>query len=92
MKRAYPTFIAECLLIQPIRQRNVPAHGFIIHTSPIHHKVHIHHSQNSAGVKRAYPTFIAECGADYLVYVPDLDIFTEGHGLEDESGIFQLFY
>ncbi len=34
-------------------------------------------------MKRAYPTFIAECGADYLVYVPDLDIFTEGRDLED---------
>ena len=29
-------------------------------------------------MKRAYPTFIAECGTDYLVYVPDMDIFTEG--------------
>ena len=34
-------------------------------------------------MKRAYPTFIAECGKDYLVYVPDMDIFTEGHDLED---------
>ena len=34
-------------------------------------------------MKRAYPTFIAECGTDYLVYVPDMDIFTEGHNLED---------
>lgn len=34
-------------------------------------------------MKRAYPTFIAECGTDYLVYVPDMDIFTEGHDLED---------
>ena len=34
-------------------------------------------------MKRAYPTFIAECGTDYLVYVPDMDIFTEGQDLED---------
>lgn len=34
-------------------------------------------------MKRAYPTFIAECGTDYLVYVPDMDIFTEGRDLED---------
>ncbi len=34
-------------------------------------------------MKRAYPTFIAECGTDYLVYVPDMDIFTEGYDLED---------
>ncbi|WP_347136098.1 type II toxin-antitoxin system HicB family antitoxin [[Clostridium] symbiosum] len=34
-------------------------------------------------MKRAYPTFIAECGKDYLVYVPDMDIYTEGHDLMD---------
>ncbi len=34
-------------------------------------------------MKRAYPTFIAQSGPDYLVYVPDMDIYTEGHDLED---------
>ena len=34
-------------------------------------------------MKRAYPTFIAVAGDDYLVYVPDMDIYTEGHSLED---------
>ena len=34
-------------------------------------------------MKRAYPTFIAVNGNDYLVYVPDLDIYTEGHSLTD---------
>lgn len=30
-------------------------------------------------MKWAYPTFIAISGSDYLVYVPDMDIYTEGH-------------
>lgn len=34
-------------------------------------------------MKRAYPTFIASNGADYLVYVPDLDLYTEGTSLPD---------
>lgn len=34
-------------------------------------------------MKRAYPTFIALCGTDYLVYVPDMDIYTEGNSIED---------
>lgn len=34
-------------------------------------------------MKRAYPTFIAPCGQDYLVYVPDMDIYTEGHCMTD---------
>ena len=34
-------------------------------------------------MKQAYPTFIAVNGNDYLVYVPDLDIYTEGHSLTD---------
>ena len=34
-------------------------------------------------MKQAYPTFIAVSGNDYLVYVPDLDIYTEGHSLTD---------
>lgn len=32
-------------------------------------------------MKQAYPTFIAQCGLDYLVYVPDLDIYTEGRDM-----------
>lgn len=34
-------------------------------------------------MKRAYPTFIAQNGADYLVYIPDLELYTEGKSLED---------
>lgn len=34
-------------------------------------------------MKQAYPTFIALCGSDYLVYVPDMDIYTEGHSMTD---------
>lgn len=34
-------------------------------------------------MKQVYPTFIAACGTDYLVYVPDMDIYTEGHDLAD---------
>lgn len=34
-------------------------------------------------MKRAYPTFIAPHGTDYLVYVPDMDIYTEGNSMED---------
>jgi len=34
-------------------------------------------------MKRAFPTFIAPCGADYLVYVPDMDIYTEGSSIEN---------
>ena len=34
-------------------------------------------------MKRAYPTFIATSGADYLVYVPDLDLYTEGRDITD---------
>lgn len=34
-------------------------------------------------MKLAYPIYIAKNGSDYLVYVPDLDIFTEGKGAAD---------
>ncbi len=34
-------------------------------------------------MKQAYPIFIALSGADYLVYVPDMDIYTEGSSLTD---------
>ena len=34
-------------------------------------------------MREAYPTFIAEDGSDYLVYVPDMDINTEGKSLAD---------
>ena len=34
-------------------------------------------------MKRAYPTFIAMHENDYLVYVPDMDIYTEGHSITD---------
>lgn len=34
-------------------------------------------------MKRAYPTFIAMYENDYLVYVPDMDIYTEGHSITD---------
>lgn len=29
-------------------------------------------------MKRVYPVFIKKCGNDYLVYVPDMEIYTEG--------------
>lgn len=29
-------------------------------------------------MKQVYPTFIAECSGDYLVYVPDMEIYTQG--------------
>lgn len=32
---------------------------------------------------KAYPTFIAKAGEDYLVYVPDMDIYTEGSSIEN---------
>lgn len=34
-------------------------------------------------MKQAYPTFIAQHNNDYLVYVPDMDIYTEGKTLAD---------
>lgn len=34
-------------------------------------------------MKRVYPVLIAQSGEDYLVYVPDMDIYTEGKSLED---------
>ena len=32
---------------------------------------------------KAYPVFLKEYNGDTLVYVPDLDIYTEGHGIPD---------
>jgi predicted RNase H-like HicB family nuclease len=32
-------------------------------------------------VKQVYPTFIAEYESDFLVYVPDMDIYTEGKSM-----------
>lgn len=34
-------------------------------------------------MKRVYPTFIIENEQDYLVYVPDMDIYTEGKSMAD---------
>lgn len=34
-------------------------------------------------MKGVYPTFIAKCDADFLVYVPDWDIYTEGSSFLD---------
>lgn len=34
-------------------------------------------------MRSVYPTFIAQSGKDYLVYVPDMDIYTEGNSVED---------
>lgn len=34
-------------------------------------------------MKLVYPTFIAEYKGDFLVYVPDMDIYTEGENLAD---------
>ncbi len=34
-------------------------------------------------MKQAYPTFIAQSEKDYLVYVPDMNIYTEGKSIPD---------
>ena len=34
-------------------------------------------------MKQVYPVFIAEHENDYLVYVPDMDIYTEGKTMAD---------
>lgn len=34
-------------------------------------------------MKQVYPTFIAKDNKDYLVYVPDMDIYTEGTSMAD---------
>ncbi len=34
-------------------------------------------------MKQVYPTFIAQDGDDFLVYVPDMDIYTEGESFAD---------
>lgn len=34
-------------------------------------------------MKQVYPTFIAEHGGDFLVYVPDMEIYTEGKDMAD---------
>ena len=34
-------------------------------------------------MKQVYPVFIAEYKKDYLVYVPDMDIYTEGKTMAD---------
>lgn len=34
-------------------------------------------------MKKAYPTFISEHEGAFLVYVPDMDIYTEGHDMAD---------
>ena len=33
--------------------------------------------------RKAYPTLIKQCGDDFLGYVPDLDIYTEGTSIPD---------
>lgn len=33
--------------------------------------------------RKVYPTLIKQCGDDFLVYVPDLDIYTEGTSIPD---------
>ena len=34
-------------------------------------------------MKGAYPVLIKEYGSDYLVYVPDMEIYTEGKSVAD---------
>ena len=34
-------------------------------------------------MKQAYPVFIAKQDKDFLVYVPDMDIYTEGNSMAD---------
>ena len=33
--------------------------------------------------RKAYPVLIKECGNDFLVFVPDLEIYTEGDSFPD---------
>ena len=39
--------------------------------------------ERSIEMKKAYPVFIKQSGKDYLVYVPDMDLYTEGQDLPD---------
>ena len=39
--------------------------------------------RNTTDIKNTYPTLIEEKDGDYLVYVPDMDIYTEGKNLTD---------
>ena len=34
-------------------------------------------------MRTAYPILLTPAGSDYIVYVPDLDIHTEGHSIAD---------
>ncbi len=34
-------------------------------------------------MKGIYPVLIKESGSDYLVFVPDLDLYTEGKDMQD---------
>lgn len=34
-------------------------------------------------MKEAYPVLIKQCGKEYLVYVPDLELYTEGKSMAD---------
>ena len=34
-------------------------------------------------MKEAYPVLIKQCGKDYLVYVPDLELYTEGKSMAE---------
>ena len=34
-------------------------------------------------MRQAYPTFIAQSGSDFLVCVPDMDLYTEGKSVEN---------
>lgn len=38
-------------------------------------------------MKQVYPVFITEYKKDYLVYVPDMDIYTEGKTMADAIGM-----
>lgn len=38
-------------------------------------------------MKQVYPTFIAEYNGDFLAYVPDMDIYTEGKSIADAIGM-----
>lgn len=38
-------------------------------------------------MKQVYPTFIAEYKGDFLAYIPDMDIYTEGKSIADAIGM-----
>ena len=49
----------------------------------IHNILKITKERGVYEMKEAYPVLIKQCGKDYLVYVPDLELYTEGKSMAD---------